>query len=62
MEKILLTMKEACEAVGVKKDSIYRAINAQELKSVKLGRRRLFRPESLREWAAKLESETVDRV
>ncbi len=56
--KIALSIQEACEAVGVQKDTIYRAINLGELKSTKIGRRRLIRPESLNAWIAEKERQT----
>lgn len=45
-----VSLKEACLLAGVQKDAIYAAVNSGELSSLKIGRRRLFRPESIHAW------------
>jgi len=49
-QKFALSVTEAGVAAGVKKDSIYKAMNSGELPSMKIGRRRLIRSESLQAW------------
>ncbi len=48
----------ACDFTGVKKDLIYAAINNGELKSLKIGNRRLIRVESLDDWLRLKEKQT----
>ncbi len=55
---ITLSIPDACHITGVQKDTIYRAINRGELRSLKVGRRRLIRLESLNAWIAECEQTT----
>ncbi len=55
VEKQVYSIPEACEAAGVNKDTIYKGINTGQLRSLKIGRRRLIRVEALRKWLEGLE-------
>lgn len=54
-EKVLLTKREAAEAMGVSPATLDR-LRAKGLPAVKLDGLVLFRPEALRSWAAEQES------
>ncbi len=56
VQKMAYSITQACEAAGVNKDTLYSAINQGELQSLKIGRRRLIRVESLSEWLEELEA------
>lgn len=53
----LLSIKEAVEQTGLSHVTLYNEINAGRLKSLKIGRRRMIRPASLREWIEQREKE-----
>lgn len=55
MEKIAYSINEVCELAGVKRDLLYSEINAGNLPTLKIGRRRLIRHESLLTWIAERE-------
>ncbi len=55
---IALSIPDACHITGVQKDTIYRAINRGELRSLKIGRRRLIRMDSLKAWISDCEQAT----
>ena len=40
----LFTVNQVCSRLGVKRNTLYKLINNLELKSVKIGAHRLFRP------------------
>ena len=52
-----LGVNDAADYAGIKRDKIYHAINAGELKSLKIGRRRLIRVQALDEWLQSLEDQ-----
>ena len=54
--KLVYSIPKACEAAGVNKDTIYRGINSGQLRSLKIGRRRLIRVEALSQWLKDLEA------
>lgn len=57
-----ISLKEACVLAGVQKDTLYAAINSGELPSLKIGKRRLFRPETIRAWITRKEHETHEAM
>jgi excisionase family DNA binding protein len=61
-EAVALTIPESCKSAKVKKDTLYGAINSGELKSFKIGRRRLIRPESLAAWIIERERITQQEM
>ncbi|MBC2776731.1 helix-turn-helix domain-containing protein [Parasphingopyxis marina] len=48
MEPVTISINGAAKALGLGRTSIYELINAGRLESVKLGRRRLVKTESIR--------------
>ena len=59
VRKLVYSIPEACEATGVNKDTIYKGINTGQLRSLKIGRRRLIRVEALSKWLENLEAEAA---
>lgn len=57
MERIYISIREACSALGVSRSTIYRLMDGGHLQAVKIGRRRLIRREAI---AALVELGTVD--
>lgn len=55
MEKLGYSINESCEIAGVGRDLMYSEINNGNLPSMKIGRRRIIRPESLRAWMVERE-------
>ncbi len=55
MEKLKLSMAEISVMTGEGLPSIYCAINAGDLKTFLVGRRRFARPDAVRAWVDKLE-------
>ena len=51
-----LSVPEAAARAGVSSTFLYERISSGELPSIKLGKRRLVRPEALRRWLASLET------
>ena len=51
MEKLLLSINEASEVLGISRAFMYTHVLPSGLKSVKIGRRRMFRPVDLEQWA-----------
>ena len=49
MERILISIREATEMLGIGRTTIYRLIAEGRLETVKIGSRRLVKVESLRE-------------
>ena len=58
IDKLALSIPEACALTGVQKDSLYREINAGRLKTAKVKGRRLIRRKSLEHWLADQETAT----
>jgi len=58
LEKIAYSITEVCELAGVGRDLLYSEINSGNLSSVKIGRRRIIRSESLLAWIANRERAT----
>lgn len=54
MERMLVTIDEAAESLGVGRATIYRLLNEGEFVSAKIGRRSLLTAESVRDYAAKV--------
>jgi len=50
MEKLGYSIKDICDLSGAGKDLIYNEINNGNLKSAKVGRRRIIRPEAAEQW------------
>jgi excisionase family DNA binding protein len=50
MKKITLSVKEVAEVVGVSEDFIYTLVRLKEIPCVRVGRRVLFRVESIDDW------------
>lgn len=57
MERIYISIREACSALGVSRSTIYRLMDGGHLQAVMIGRRRLIRREAI---AALVELGTVD--
>ena len=55
MEKLLLTIPQAADQVGLGKSKLYELIQAGEIPVVRIGRAVRVPSERLREWAIKLE-------
>lgn len=58
MQKLAYSISESEDIAGCKKDRLYAEINAGNLKSIKVGRRRLIRAAALEQWLKDLESKT----
>lgn len=54
MEKLLYSVGEAQALISISNTGLYKAIASGELKSHKVGRRRLFTAEALRAYAARI--------
>ena len=48
MQKLTVTVKEACEALSIGRSKLYEMLGEQRLDSICLGRRRLITTESIR--------------
>lgn len=55
--RLLLTVEQAAEALGVGRDAVYDLINSGELTSIRIGSRRLISVEALRRFIEKREAE-----
>ena len=53
----LLNVDQACECLGLGRWSIYKLIREGRLKSVQVGKRRLFTQGAIRKFIARLEEE-----
>lgn len=53
---VLYNVAEAAEALRLSKCAIYELIRSGQLRTVKVGRRRLVPVEALSEWVARLEA------
>lgn len=58
MEKLGYSVQDVCDLSGTGKDLVYREINNGNLKSLKVGRRRIIRPKAAEEWLENLERRT----
>lgn len=50
VNKLTLTVKEAAECIGVSKDLIYKMVQEKQIPCLRIGKRILFRHESIEEW------------
>jgi excisionase family DNA binding protein len=55
VETILISIPEACQALGVSRSTTYELIGAGKLETVAIGRRRLIRVSSIRALAGERE-------
>ncbi|HEX7338880.1 MAG TPA: hypothetical protein VF271_02995 [Rhodanobacteraceae bacterium] len=58
MDKLKLSMADIAEMTGEAMPLIYHAINAGDLKTFLVGRRRFARPEAVRAWVDFLQAES----
>lgn len=58
--QIMLTVAEACAHLRISKWSLYRLIQKKELKTVKIGKRRLIRLQTILEFVRRREAEGGD--
>jgi excisionase family DNA binding protein len=58
VKKLAYTVEEAIKASGVKRDLLYHEINRGNLRTLKVGRRRLVRVEALEQWLKEHEART----
>ena len=56
----LISIDEACEYLGLGRWSVYKLINQNKLKSVKIGKRRLVPMSAIRAFIKSLEAEGGD--
>lgn len=61
-DKLALSIPEACALAGVKRDFLYREINAGRLKTAKIKGRRLVRRQALEQWLADQETATDEAM
>jgi len=62
VKKLAYTIEEVIEASGVKRDLLYGEINRGNLRTVKIGRRRLIRAEALERWLEAHEQRTSEAM
>jgi excisionase family DNA binding protein len=55
-QKLAVSTHEAADLAGVGRTTIYEALRSGDLKSLKIGKRRLIRVDALRDWLAALEA------
>ena len=55
-QKLAVSTHEAAHLAGVGRTTIYEAIQSGDLKSLKIGKRRLIRIDALQAWLAALEA------
>jgi excisionase family DNA binding protein len=60
MEKFAYTVEEVIESCGIKRDLVYAEINRGNLRTLKVGRRRLIRKEAIKEWLKTHEENTTE--
>jgi excisionase family DNA binding protein len=58
-EPLAVQVETAARMTGVSRTEIYKAIKNLDLKSLKIGKRRLVRIDALREWLAAVEQRTT---
>jgi excisionase family DNA binding protein len=56
-QRVTVSVDEAMKALGVCRDVIYDLLKSGNIRSFKMGRRRLVVVQSLYEWAARMESQ-----
>jgi excisionase family DNA binding protein len=59
VERTTLTVLEIAEYLGVSKDLIYQMVKAKQIPSISIGRRILFKLDSVDRWLAQKESESI---
>ncbi len=59
-EKLLFSIKEVAEILGIGRTTVYRLVENGELKSAKIGSRRVFTRGHLEQFCERLESESSD--
>lgn len=57
MTKLMNEVQEACERTGIGRSKLYQLMTAGEIKSVKVGKRRLIPEEDLQGFVARLRAE-----
>lgn len=60
-DPLLVDMVTAAKMLGISRTTIWSMANSGELPSVKIRRRRMFSPSTLREWIAQQEKKGVRR-
>jgi excisionase family DNA binding protein len=55
--KMLLTIDEACELIGVKRSKLYELIASDSIESVRIGRARRIPADALEEYVARLRAD-----
>jgi excisionase family DNA binding protein len=53
-DPIAVSVREGCRLIGLGRTSLYHAMNAGELKFIKVGKRRLILRESITAWIERL--------
>lgn len=61
IKRSTLTVVEVAEYLGISKDLVYMMVREKQLPHVKLGRRILFKIDSVERWLAALENESLNR-
>ena len=56
--KLLLTIDEACERIGVKRSKLYELITSDSIESVTIGRARRIPLDALEDYVARLRADT----
>ncbi len=62
MDKLGYSIKDICDLSGAGKDLIYNEINNGNLKSAKVGRRRIIRREAAEQWLKDHEKKTSEAM
>lgn len=60
--RFALSMKEAAEALGIGLSKLEQLVADGEIKSLKIGRRRLIRPLALEDWVREREAATMEET
>lgn len=55
--KMLLTVDEACELIGVKRSKLYELIASDKIESVRIGRSRRIPSDALEDYVARLRAD-----
>jgi len=59
-DRLAVSPSEAARIAGIGRTTLYAAIGSGQLRSLKIGKRRLITIEALRKWLAAAEQEAVD--
>ncbi len=59
MDRLMLSLPEACEATGLNRTALYAEMAAGRLRGVKVGNRRFFPRDELVEYVDRLRSESA---